>query len=261
MSEKLILLVNDDGYRSEGLLAIREFLKEKGFTVITVAPDRNMSGSSHSLTFTRPLRIVKLEDDFYYIEDGTPADCVHLGYFVILKKKKPDILISGINTGPNLGNDIFYSGTVGAAREGRFLGFNSVAISPSSSNVKDYKTLAKLSYPIIETVLKKGLPEKVFFNISIPTISEKDIKGIKITKQGRGAYEEEVKEYISPSGYKYYWIGGRENLSGVCDENSDYTAVKNGYISITPITTDLTAYSYMEDIEKNYLKELERFNF
>ena len=250
MSKKTILLVNDDGYRSEGLLAIREILKEKGYRVITVAPDRNMSGSSHSLTFTRPLRIEKLEDDFYYIEDGTPADCVHLGYFVILKEKKPDLLISGINTGPNLGNDIFYSGTVGAAREGTLLGFPSIAISPSSSKVKDFKELAKISLPLIETVLRKGLPEKIFLNISIPTIPKEKIKGIKITKQGRGVYEEEVKEYISPSGYLYYWIGGKENLSKNCDENSDYTAVKEGYISITPIKIDLTAYEHLDKLDK-----------
>ena len=252
MSQKTILLVNDDGYRSEGLLAIREELKNKGYKVITVAPDRNMSGSSHSLTFTRPLRIEKLEEDFYYIEDGTPADCVHLGYFVILEGKKPDLLIAGINTGPNLGNDIFYSGTVGAAREGTLLGFPSIAISPSSSKVKDFRELAKISMPIIENILKNGLPDKIFLNISIPTVPKDRIKGIKITKQGRGAYEEEVKEYISPSGYLYYWIGGKENLSKTCDENSDYTAVKEGYISITPIKIDLTAYEYM-DFLKNHL--------
>lgn len=253
MSEKIILLVNDDGYRSDGILAIRKELKKKGYKVITVAPDRNMSGSSHSLTFTRPLRIVELEEDFYYIEDGTPADCVHLGYFVILKGRKPDLLVSGINTGPNLGNDIFYSGTVGAAREGTMLGFPSIAISPSSSKVGDFKEIAKICMPLIETVIEKGLPEKTFLNITIPTVPKDKIKGIKITKQGRGAYEEEVREYISPSGYLYYWIGGKENLSAQCDENSDYTAVKEGYISITPIKIDLTAYDYME-VLKNYFR-------
>ena len=247
---KTVLVINDDGYRSDGILAIRKKLKERGYRVITVAPDRNMSGSSHSLTFTRPLRIVKVEEDFYYIEDGTPADCVHLGYFVILKERKPDILVSGINTGPNLGNDIFYSGTVGGAKEGTFLGFPSVAISPSSSNVKSYDDLADISMPIIETVLEKGLPTKTLINVSIPTIPKEKIKGIKITKQGRGAYEEKVKEYISPSGYKYYWIGGRENLTAECEENSDYTAVKNGYISITPIKIDLTDYENIENLNK-----------
>ena len=246
---KTALVVNDDGYKSDGILAIRKKLMENGYRVITVAPDRNMSGSSHSLTFTRPLRIVELEKDFYYIEDGTPADCVHLGYFVILEKKKPDILISGINTGPNLGNDIFYSGTVGGAREGTLFGFPSVAISPSSSKVRSFDELADISMPIIEMVLKKGLPEKTFLNVSIPVIPKEKIKGIRITKQGRGAYEEEVKEYISPSGYKYYWIGGKENLTAECEENSDYTAVKNGYISITPIRIDLTDYNNIEKIK------------
>ncbi len=249
-----ILLVNDDGYHSDGIKTIRKVLKEKGYKVLTITPDRNMSGSSHSLTFTRPLRIVKLEDDFYYVEDGTPADCVHLGYHVLLKGKKPKILVSGINTGPNLGNDIFYSGTVGAAREGTILGIKSIALSPASSQNPNYYDISILALDIIEKIIKNGLPEKTFLNISFPNIPKEEIKGIKITKQGRGAYEEEIKEYISPSGYKYYWIGGKENLSAECEKNSDYTAVKNGYISITPIKVDLTAYSEMDNI-KNLFKK------
>jgi len=248
-----ILLVNDDGYHSEGVRTIRRILIRKGYKVLTVTPDRNMSGSSHSLTFTRPLRIVKLREHFYYVEDGTPADCVHLGYHVLLNRKKPKILVSGINTGPNLGNDIFYSGTVGAAREGTILGIKSIALSPASSKNPNYYEISLLALDIIKKIIENDLPEKTFFNISFPNIPKDQIKGIKITKQGRGVYEEEIKEYISPSGYKYYWIGGKENLSAECDENSDYTAVKNGYISITPITTDLTAYSKMEEVKKLFL--------
>ena len=249
MSKIKVLLVNDDGYYSEGIRAIRNLMKERGFEVITITPDRNMSGSSHSLTFTRPLKIVQLEKDLYYIEDGTPADCVHLGYYIVLGGEKPDILVSGINTGPNLGNDIFYSGTVGAAREGTILGIPSIAISPSSSKNPNYKELAEISLDIIEKVLKNGLPEKTFLNLSIPNIPKNQIKGIKITKQGRGAYEEEIREYISPSGIKYYWIGGRENFTEKCEENSDYTTVREGYISITPVEIDLTAYDKIDEIK------------
>ena len=258
MEKYRILLVNDDGYHSEGILTIRKVLLDNKFEVITVTPDRNMSGSSHSLTFTRPLKIVKLEKekDFYYVVDGTPADCVHLGYHIILKGKKPDILISGINTGPNLGNDIFYSGTVGAAREGTLLGIPSVAISPASSKSPDYETIAKISLKIIKKVLHSGLPEKTFLNITVPNIPEKDIKGFMITKQGRGAYKEEIKKYISPSKEIFWWIGGEESLEEQCEPGSDYTAVKNGFVSITPLKLDLTDYSSFEKLEETLVTGL-----
>lgn len=165
-----VLITNDDGYQSPGVHAIREKLIEQGFETITITPDRNMSGTSHSLTFTRPLKIQKIHEDFYYIVDGTPADCVHLGINIILEGKKPDILVSGINTGPNIGNDVFYSGTVGAAREGCLFGIPSVAISVSSSKNPDYKTVAELSIPVINTVLKFGLPKGTFLNVNVPII-------------------------------------------------------------------------------------------
>ena len=249
MEKYKVLLVNDDGYHSKGLQAIREELLNNNFEVITVTPDRNMSGTSHSLTFTRPLKIEKLEENFYYIVDGTPADCVHLGYYVILEGKKPDILISGINTGPNLGNDIFYSGTVGAAREGTLLGIPSVAFSPASAKNPDFKTMAKLALKIVRQVLKKGLPEKVFLNVSFPNLPEEQIKGFMLTRQGRGAYKEEIKKYISPSKEVYYWIGGEESLEEEGEKGTDYMAVKEGFVSITPIKLDLTAYDGIEILE------------
>ncbi len=252
MSKYKVLLVNDDGYLSKGINAIRDKLIDNGFDVITVAPDRNMSGTSHSLTFTKPLKIEKYKENFYYVIDGTPADCVHLGYHVILKGKKPDILISGINTGPNLGNDIFYSGTVGAAREGTFLKIPSIALSPASSKNVDFNFIAEKSMNIIYKVLHKGLPEGTFLNVNFPT--SKKVKGYMITRQGRGAYKEEIKEYISPSKEKYYWIGGEEALEEECEKGTDYTAVKEGFISITPIKMDLTDYKSMEKLDnENFL--------
>ena len=252
MKKYKVLLVNDDGYHSDGILTMREVLLENGFDVTTVTPDRNMSGSSHSLTFTRPLKIVKLDkyQNFYYIVDGTPADCVHLGYHVVLKGEKPDILISGINTGPNLGNDIFYSGTVGAAREGTLLGIPSIAISPSSAKNPDFRTIAELSMNIVQYVISNGLPEKTFLNITVPNIEKEKIKGFRFTRQGRGAYKEEIKKYISPSKEEYWWIGGEESLEEECDPDSDYTAVKEGYISITPLRLDLTDYQAMKLLDK-----------
>ncbi|RUM46634.1 MAG: 5'/3'-nucleotidase SurE [Hydrogenothermus sp.] len=249
--KKRILLVNDDGYLSAGLNAIRNFLIEKGFEVITVTPDRNMSGTSHSLTFTKPLKIEKYKENFYYVVDGTPADCVHLGYYIILNEEKPDLLISGINTGPNLGRDVFYSGTVGAAREGAFFKIPSIALSPSSSKNVDFYQIAKVSSKIIEKVLKDGLPEGVFLNVSFPNIPEEKIKGYRLTRIGRGAYKEEIKKYIAPSGEVYYWIGGKEDLNSQCEKDTDYTAVKEGYVSITPIGIDLTDYKALETLKSN----------
>lgn len=252
MDKYKVLLVNDDGYHSEGVLTMRKVLIQNGFDVTTVTPDRNMSGSSHSLTFTRPLKIVQLDryENFYYIVDGTPADCVHLGYHVILEGKKPDILVSGINTGPNLGNDIFYSGTVGAAREGTLLGIPSVAISPASSRNPNYEDIAHIGLKIIKKVLSKGLPEKTFLNITVPNIPVEKIKGFMLTKQGRGAYKEEIKKYISPSKEVYWWIGGEETLEEECEPGSDYTAVKNGFVSITPLRLDLTDYNALEKLDE-----------
>ncbi|NPA54344.1 MAG: 5'/3'-nucleotidase SurE [Aquificae bacterium] len=249
---KKVLLVNDDGYHSDGILTLRETLLENGFDVTTVTPDRNMSGSSHSLTFTRPLKIEKLEkyENFYYVVDGTPADCVHLGYYVVLNGKKPDILVSGINTGPNLGNDIFYSGTVGAAREGTLLGITSIALSPSSSKNPNFKEMSIIALKLIEQILEKGLPEKVFLNITFPNISLKEIKGVKITRQGRGVYKEKIKKYLSPSNEVYYWIGGEESFDEDCEDGTDYTAVKEGFVSITPISLDLTNYEAIKVLEK-----------
>lgn len=254
-----VLITNDDGYQSPGVHAIREKLIEQGFETITITPDRNMSGTSHSLTFTRPLKIQRISEDFYYIVDGTPADCVHLGINIILEGKKPDILVSGINTGPNIGNDVFYSGTVGAAREGCLFGIPSVAISVSSSKNPDYKTVAELSIPIINTVLKFGLPKGTFLNVNVPIIPKEKIKGYLLTKQGRSAYKEEIVKYLSPSKEEYYWIGGEEELKEECQPGTDYTAIKEGYISITPIRLDLTDYEALKILDlQNFIGKIER---
>jgi len=249
-----IFLTNDDGYLSEGLNTLRKKLIESNFDVITVSPDRNMSGTSHSLTFTRPLKIEKKEDNLFVVVDGTPADCVHLGYHIILKGKKPDLLISGINLGPNLGNDIFYSGTVGAAREGTLFGIPSIAVSPASSKNPDFELIADITIKIAKKVLHSGLPAGTFLNINVPVVPREKIKGFLLTKQGRGAYKEEIVKYLSPSKETYYWIGGEESLNEECEPGSDYTAVKEGFVSITPIRLDLTSYEAIETLDKkNFL--------
>ncbi|MCX7738328.1 MAG: 5'/3'-nucleotidase SurE [Hydrogenothermaceae bacterium] len=255
-----VLITNDDGYQSPGVHAIKERLIQEGFSTITITPDRNMSGTSHSLTFTKPLKIQKISEDFYCIVDGTPADCVHLGINVILGGKKPDLLVSGINTGPNIGNDVFYSGTVGAAREGCLFGIPSVALSVSSSKNPDYRSAAEMVIPIIKVVEDFGLPKGTFLNVNIPVIPKDQIKGYLLTRQGRSAYKEEIVKYLSPSKEEFFWIGGEEELMGGCQPGTDYTAIKERYISITPIRLDLTDYGALELLEKqNFLAKIERF--
>ena len=241
-----ILLTNDDGYFSEGIRALREALKPLG-RVVVVAPDRNLSGVGHSLTFTMPLRLRKVEEDFYTVVDGTPADCIHLGYYVILDGKKPDLVCAGINEGPNLGEDITYSGTVSGAMEGRILGIPSVAFSAFGRGDIMFSEIAKSCRRIVEKVLEGGMPEDTYLNVNVPNLRADEIRGVKITKQGKRDYKEKVFKYLAPYGETLYWIAAEE-FGWSPEEGTDYWAVLNGYISVTPLQLDLTNYRAMEDI-------------
>ncbi len=242
-----ILITNDDGYFSEGIRALREALKPLG-RVVVVAPDRNLSGVGHSLTFTMPLRMRKIEEDFYTVIDGTPADCIHLGYYVILEGEKPDIVCAGINEGPNLGEDITYSGTVSGAMEGRILGIPSIAFSVFGREEILFTEVAKACREIVEMVLENGMPEDTYLNVNIPNLRREEIKGIKITRQGRRDYKEKVFRYIAPYGEPLYWIAAEE-FGWMPEEGTDYWAVMNGYISVTPLHLDLTNYRAMRELK------------
>lgn len=242
----IFLLVNDDGYFSPGINALREALKPLG-RVITVAPDRNLSGVGHSLTFTEPLKMRKVGEDFYTVIDGTPADCVHLGYRVILEEKKPDLVLSGINEGPNLGEDITYSGTVSGAMEGRILGIPSIAFSAFGRDELMFEEIAKVCVDIVKLVLEKGLPKDTYLNVNIPNLRYEEIRGIKLTKQGRRAYKEKVFRYLDPYGKPFYWIAAEE-FGWEAEEGTDYWAVINGYVSITPLQIDLTNYKAFKNL-------------
>ncbi|MDQ7038127.1 MAG: 5'/3'-nucleotidase SurE [Aquificota bacterium] len=241
-----ILITNDDGYFSEGIKALREALKPLG-RVVVVAPDRNLSGVGHSLTFTMPLRMRKIEEDFYTVIDGTPADCIHLGYHVILEGEKPDIVCAGINEGPNLGEDITYSGTVSGAMEGRILGIPSIAFSVFGREEILFDEVAKACREIVEMVLENGMPEDTYLNVNVPNLRREEIKGIKITRQGRRDYKEKVFKYIAPYGETLYWIAAEE-FGWMPEEETDYWAVMNGYISVTPLHLDLTNYRAMREL-------------
>jgi len=241
-----ILITNDDGYFSEGIRALKETLSELG-RVVAVAPDRNLSGVGHSLTFTEPLRMRRVEEDFYTVIGGTPADCIHLGYYVLLEGKKPDVVCSGINQGPNLGEDITYSGTVSGAMEGRILGIPSIAFSVFGVENILWKDVATIARDIVKKVLEKGLPEDTYLNVNIPNVRREEIKGIRITRQGKRNYKEKVFKYTDPYGNPLYWIAAQQ-FAWDSEENTDYWAVANGYVSVTPLHIDMTNYKAMEAI-------------
>ena len=247
MTERLkILVTNDDGIHSKGIIVLAKALQEIG-DVFVIAPDREKSAVAHSLTVHRPLRVEKIKKNFYAV-DGTPADCVHLGVNAILPKR-PRLIVSGINKGENLGNDITYSGTVSAAFEGTLLGIPSFAISLAARSRFKFHMAARFAMRVARYIMKNGLPRDTFLNINVPNLDEREIKSFKITQQGRYTHGNAVVEKVDPRGKKYYWIGGG---TMVFDEkgNTDFEAVSNAHISITPLHIDLTNYAFIRQIKK-----------
>ena len=238
----IILVCNDDGVRSEGLLALADALRELG-TVYVVAPDRERSAASHALTLAHPLRYEKLGPRVYAV-DGTPTDCVYLAVNGILKKKKISLLASGINKGTNMGDDITYSGTVSAAMEGTILGIPSIAVSLASRKSFQFRDAAEFSLRVARKVLRQGLPKDTLLNINLPNIPKDEIRGVRITRQGKRIYENSIITKKDPRGRKYYWIGG-DNPSRVDIPGSDLEAVEQKYISVTPVHLDFTNYGSM----------------
>jgi 5'-nucleotidase len=240
-----ILLTNDDGIRAEGICRLREALAHLGKTTV-VAPERQQSGSSHALTLSDPLRVSYLDEDTISV-DGTPTDCVLLAMRGLLRGVRPDILVSGMNHGPNLGDDVTYSGTVAAAFEGTLLGLPSVAISISSWEACKFEAGARFASVVAENVLEHGLPEGTLLNVNVPSVAPEEIKGVKITKLGKRIYRDDVVKKKDPRGKDYYWIGGQPPIW--CQgEETDFEAVESGMISVTPLHLDLTDYKAFDDI-------------
>ncbi|NWG03835.1 MAG: 5'/3'-nucleotidase SurE [Syntrophaceae bacterium] len=243
----IILVTNDDGIHSKGIIILAKFLQEMG-EVFVVAPDREKSAVAHSLTLHRPLRVEKIKKNFYAV-DGTPADCVHLGVNAILPNR-PRLIVSGINKGGNLGDDIIYSGTVSAAFEGTLLGIPSFAISLVSRSHFKFDVAAQFALRMARSIIQRELPPKTFLNINVPNLEERDIKSYKITQQGRFIHGGDgVIEKVDPRGRKYYWIGGGQLIFNR-GRNTDAEAVSKSFISITPLTLDLTNYSSMRELKK-----------
>jgi 5'-nucleotidase len=248
-----ILITNDDGIHSDGLIKLEEALKEFG-DVYVVAPASEMSGASHSLTLARPLRIRQLDKRHWSI-DGTPTDCVTLALNKILpENERPHICVSGINHGGNLGDDASYSGTVAGALEAAILGVRSVALSLVARDNFDFSYAAAFAVVATRKVLEEGLPEGTLLNINLPP---GPVKGVKVTRQGIKNARPVISEHIDPRGKPYFWIG-EEYFNTNSVEGTDYHAVKSGYVSVTPLRSDMTDHQALTAIETwNYLKDSE----
>ena len=243
----MILVTNDDGIHSKGIIILVKALQEIGNTLV-VAPDSEQSAVAHSLTLHRPLRVEKIKKNFYAV-DGTPADCIHVGVNTILPKK-PRLIVSGINKGGNLGDDIIYSGTVSAAFEGTLLGIPSFAISLVSRSHFKFDVAARFALRVARYIMRRGLPKNTFLNINVPNLDEKEIKSYRITQQGRLIHNGDgMVEKMDPRGRKYYWIGGGQMIFDK-GRNTDAEAVLKSHISITPLNLDLTNYSSIRELKK-----------
>lgn len=245
MSERTrILITNDDGYHADGILALEEGLREIA-DVYVVAPQTEMSGASHSLTLARPLRIRQL-DNRHWTVDGTPTDCVTLAINQILPPdERPNICCSGINHGANLGDDATYSGTVAGALEATILGVPGLAFSLVAYHDHDFTESVRIAKQITEKALTEGIPEGTLLNINVP----KGIaKGIRITKQGFKDARPVITEHIDPRGKLYYWIGElREGFHA--EGGTDFEAIDEGYVSVTPMRSDLTNHRALEVLQ------------
>jgi 5'-nucleotidase len=248
-----ILLTNDDGIYSDGLVKLEEALREVG-EVYTVAPASEMSGASHSLTLARPLRIRRI-DDRHWTVDGTPTDCVTLALNKILSAEEmPDICVSGINPGGTLGDDATYSGTVAGALEATILGVPGLAFSLVAREQFDFTEAARFAVTAVRKALVERLPEGTLLNINIPVGA---IKGVRVTRQGLKNARPVISEHIDPRGKPYFWIG-EEYFSSDSEDGTDYHAIEQGFISVTPLRSDMTDHRALTAIDTwNYINAAE----
>jgi 5'-nucleotidase len=248
-----ILITNDDSFEAKGLEVLIDAVKDLG-EVYVVAPAHHKSACSHSLTITKPLRFIEIDKNFYKLDDGTPADCVYLSMDRLFKESKPDIVLSGINHGANMGEDVNYSGTAAGAFEGAIHGIPSIAFSqvlksydtpPTEVNWENAKKAAReLTQKTLEGKIQ--IPHRQILNVNIP--NTKKIKGYKVTKLGYRLYGFDAHRHLNPRGEEYYWIG-LHPLKFKEDENSDFNAIKNGFVSVTPLKLDITAYETINTLK------------
>ncbi|EAL3981676.1 5'/3'-nucleotidase SurE [Campylobacter upsaliensis] len=255
---KEILITNDDGFESEGLKKLVKMLKKEFKAKITVvAPATEKSACSHSITLTKPLRFVRVSKRFYKLDDGTPADCVYLALAALYKNRLPDLVISGINVGANVGEDITYSGTCAGAMEAVLQGIPALALSQFyKTNEKElnFKNALNITKELVEKIFNQGFPldKKEFLNVNFPSPKSK-FKGVKICKAGKRVYNFKAHANTNPRGVEYFWLASA-NLDFEDEKNSDIALLKQGYATITPIMLDLTAYKKMQNLKK-WLKD------
>ncbi len=249
MAKPVILISNDDGIEADGIKALTKEIRRFA-EVIVAAPHTQQSAVGHSITMSNPIRVrkVMLFKDFYgYAVEGTPADSVKLAVHTLLKDRKIDLLISGINQGANTAINIIYSGTVSAATEGTILGIPSIAISLTSYTYPDFTIAAKFAAKLSKIVIKNGLPKGTLLNVNIP--ASKKIYGVMVTKQGKSSWDDTYETRLDPGGRRYYWLTG-SMLKIDKTKDFDVKAVDEGYISVTPIHYDLTDYTMYENMKK-----------
>ncbi len=239
-----LLVSNDDGYLSPGLRVLVDALGEFG-AVTVVAPDRNRSGASNSLTLDYPLHATRAENGFWKV-DGTPTDCVHLGITGLLDEE-PDMVVSGINLGANLGDDVLYSGTVAGAMEGRFLGLPALAVSIDSFEPQHLETAAEAVRHLLRGLLARPLPGNVILNVNVPDRPFAELRGFRATRLGHRHKSEPVWRERDPRGRPIYWVGpaGPEQDAG---EGTDFHALRHGYVSVTPLQIDLTRHGLLPEL-------------
>ncbi|MHA7841251.1 MAG: 5'/3'-nucleotidase SurE [Gammaproteobacteria bacterium] len=244
-----ILVSNDDGVYAPGLATLVDHLSAVG-DVQVVAPDRDRSAASHSLSLNRPIRAQQLPNGFYSVQ-GTPTDCVHLALTGFLKEK-PDIVVAGINAGANLGDDVLYSGTVAAASEGRFLGLPAIAVSLVGS--EHYNTAARITIELLQRLHNHPLPNFTLLNVNVPDVPYEQLRGVAITRLGKRHCAEPMVQETDPRGHPIYWVGpaGTEQDAG---PGSDFYAINENKASITPIHLDLTHYESFDSVA-HWLQDL-----
>ncbi len=249
-----ILITNDDGIESVGLEALYEAASSLG-DVFVFAPNSNQSATGHSLTLSRPLRVKEIKKQWFSV-DGTPTDCVNVALNGFLEERIPDLILSGINIGTNLGDDVTYSGTIAAAMEGTLLGVSSIAISQDceENNSTNFELAKKSIIFLSEKVLKKKLPQRVFLNMNIPNIPKQKCQGIQITSQGKRVYGDRIVKRKDPRGVDYFWIGG-DKLDSKNELDTDFAAIETNHISVTPIKMDLTDIEQKRHLENLNLDE------
>ncbi len=244
---KTILITNDDGIRAAGLNTLERSLSGLG-RVVTVAPENEQSATSHAITLDRPLRIKEYSEDRFSVT-GTPTDCVLLAIHRILDAR-PDLVVSGINHGPNMGEDVTYSGTVAAAIEGNILDIDSIAISITSWNPDSFEAASRISRYLASRMLEReSKGERFLWNVNIPSLPEEELRGLRVTKLGSRVYNDSIVKNTDPRGKDYFWIGGGEP-GWNDDEKSDFSAVSGGYVSVTPLKVDMTDYKSVIGLEQ-----------